>query len=92
MKTLTVATLLIALAGLIYTFLDEKPQPELSRFDCADLTLFASRGAKSADDHCASYGGVALASSAPTARSALVILVRNQPVGGATGLAESSIQ
>ncbi|MBO0344946.1 antitermination protein [Roseibium limicola] len=83
MQTITVAALFIAIAGLFYTVFLDKAAPELSRFECENITLFAPQGQKSATDHCATYGG--LAQDSQLKGEALVILVRNQPVGGFEG-------
>lgn len=83
MKTITALTLLIALAGLIYTFFDDKPQPELTRLDCVDITLFAPLNGKNPRDICEKYGGVAPRKDA--SQEAVVVLVRNQRFGGFEG-------
>lgn len=82
-NAITVATLLIAVIGLIYSVFDTKPQQELTRVDCVDITVFATKGSRSAEEQCAPYGGIALGEE--KGREALVILVRNQPVGGFEG-------
>lgn len=57
---------------------------DLRRVDCQTLTMFTPANSKSAEDLCANYGGVALKDAAPN-KQGLVILVRNQPMGGFAG-------
>ncbi|MBD8890359.1 antitermination protein [Roseibium litorale] len=54
---------------------------DLTRTDCARITVFAPSGPKTAEDLCRPYGGLALKNAAPSDEG-LVILVRNQPMGG----------
>ena len=57
---------------------------ELRRVDCQAITMFTPAQKKSAEDLCANYGGVAKKDSEPS-KEGLVILVRNQPMGGFIG-------
>jgi len=57
---------------------------ELRRVDCQALTMFTPAFRKSAEELCANYGGVALKDATPS-KQGLVILVRNQPMGGFAG-------
>ncbi|WP_417671723.1 antitermination protein [Roseibium sp.] len=85
MKTIAVATLCCALAALIFNFFDERPAPDLSRVDCVDIAVFAPKSSiKSAESLCKNYGGLATSDADPSDEG-LVILVRNQPMGGFSG-------
>ncbi len=85
MKAIAFATLCCALAALIFNFFDDRPRAELSRIDCVEIAVFAPNGSvKSAEDLCRAYGGVARSNASPS-EEGLVILVRNQPVGGFSG-------
>lgn len=86
MKLLTVGAITIAatLAGLGLAATGEKSAPDLRRVDCNQITIFAPQDGKSADDLCRGYGGTANA-GAQAAAEGLVILVRNQPMGGFEG-------
>ncbi len=57
---------------------------ELRRVDCQAITMFTPAQRKSAEELCANYGGVAETGAEPS-KSGLVILVRNQPMGGFLG-------
>ncbi|WP_454608240.1 antitermination protein [Labrenzia sp. MBR-25] len=57
---------------------------ELRRVECQTLTMFTPARSKSAEELCANYGGVALKDAEPS-KQGLVILVRNQPMGGFDG-------
>ncbi|MHA7777844.1 antitermination protein [Roseibium sp. M-1] len=57
---------------------------ELRRVDCQAITMFTPAKTKSAEELCANYGGVAHKDSIPS-KEGLVILVRNQPMGGFNG-------
>ncbi len=57
---------------------------ELRRVECQALTMFTPARSKSAEELCANYGGVALKDAEPS-KQGLVILVRNQPMGGFDG-------
>ncbi|KZM50366.1 antitermination protein [Labrenzia sp. OB1] len=57
---------------------------ELRRVDCHAITMFTPAHNKPAEDLCANYGGVALKDAQPS-KQGLVILVRNQPMGGFDG-------
>lgn len=63
---------------------DVTKEAELRRVDCQAITMFTPAKSKSAEDLCAKYGGVAKTNAAPSTQG-LVILVRNQPVGGFAG-------
>ncbi len=75
---IVIAGLSLALSG------GAKSDRELRRVDCQALTMFTPAHNKSAEELCANYGGVALKDAAPSTEG-LVILVRNQPVGGFEG-------
>ncbi|WP_439529781.1 antitermination protein [Pannonibacter sp.] len=70
----------VALANTPKIIKDE----ELTRINCANLTLFVSTGRASADDLCRPHGGLAASDASPSSEG-LVILVRNTPVGGFKG-------
>ena len=57
----------------------------LRRISCANLMVFAPANGVSEADVCRAHGGIATA-DAQAATSALVILVRNRPAGGDSGL------
>ena len=57
---------------------------ELRRVDCQTITMFTPAQKKSAEELCENYGGVAEKNAEPTEQG-LVILVRNQPMGGFAG-------
>ncbi|MBN9671301.1 antitermination protein [Roseibium aggregatum] len=61
-----------------------KTDSELRRIDCQAITMFIPSRYKSAEELCANYGGVALKDALPSEKG-LVILVRNQPMGGFQG-------
>jgi hypothetical protein len=84
MKTIAIATICCGLAALIFNMFDDQTQAALSRVDCADIALFAQSGGKSAEDLCRNYGGLAATDAKPSDEG-LVILVRNQPMGGFSG-------
>jgi hypothetical protein len=75
-------TLSIGLSG----FAGSETDAGLRRISCANLMVFAPANGVSDADVCRAHGGVASA-GAQDASSALVILVRNRPAGGDTGLA-----
>lgn len=58
---------------------------ELREINCAQLTVFVPENGQTGEDLCKAHGGLA-ATRSTTDTPALVILVRNQPVGGADGL------
>ncbi|MEM8702859.1 MAG: antitermination protein [Pseudomonadota bacterium] len=81
----TTSTFVIALAGLGIVLSDSPAtDSELRRVDCQAITMFTPAQNKSAEDLCANYGGVAETGTKPS-KSGLVILVRNQPMGGFAG-------
>lgn len=88
MKKIAVAatsTFALALVGVSLAMSGGvKTDSELRRVDCQALTMFTPAFKKSAEDLCANYGGVALKDAAPS-KEGLVILVRNQPMGGFDG-------
>ncbi|GGE84421.1 antitermination protein [Stappia taiwanensis] len=57
----------------------------LRRIACVDLMVFAPQSGVSDADTCRAHGGLA-SEGAEEAKSGLVILVRNRPVGAANGL------
>ncbi|WP_428645363.1 antitermination protein [Roseibium sp.] len=75
---LVVVAMSLALSG------GAKTDRELRRVDCQAITMFTPAHNKSAEELCANYGGVALKDAEPSTEG-LVILVRNQPVGGFKG-------
>ena len=88
MKKIAVAattTFALALAGVSLALSGGvKTDSELRRVDCRTITMFTPAQKKSAEELCANYGGVAEKNSGPT-EEGLVILVRNQPMGGFAG-------
>lgn len=86
--TLTALTVTAALAGYAFAGALERPSGELRRVDCTKITIFAPENGKSPTDLCKGYGGLAVQDAEPT-NEGLVILVRNQPVGGFIGPASS---
>lgn len=70
-----------ALAVQVHGQVWKTSSKDLTRTDCARITVFSPAGAKSPEDLCRPYGGLALANAAPSDEG-LVILVRNQPMGG----------
>lgn len=68
----------IAMSGSV------KTDSELRRVDCRTITMFTPAKTKSAEELCANYGGVAQKDATPS-KEGLVILVRNQPMGGFDG-------
>ncbi|WP_417689860.1 antitermination protein [Roseibium sp.] len=85
MKTIAVATICCAFAALIYDLFDTRPEPDLTRIDCVEIAVFAPQASiKSAENLCRNYGGIAKTDAQPSTEG-LVILVRNQPVGGFSG-------
>ena len=79
------STFVLALVGAgIVVSGGVKTDGELRRVDCQALTMFTPAKAKSAEELCANYGGVALKDAEPS-KEGLVILVRNQPMGGFDG-------
>ncbi|SHM13518.1 hypothetical protein [Roseibium suaedae] len=67
--------------GFVPELLNTASASDLTRTDCARITVFAPASPKSAEDLCRPYGGLALKNAAPSSEG-LVILVRNQPMGG----------
>ncbi|EFO30695.1 transcription antitermination protein [Roseibium sp. TrichSKD4] len=90
MKLFTIAALALAtgMAGFALALSVDKPSGELRRVDCTKITIFAPQDGKSAEDLCKGYGGLAVQDAEPTDEG-LVILVRNQPVGGFIGPASA---
>ncbi|WP_422038044.1 antitermination protein [Roseibium sp.] len=81
----TTSTFVIALAGFGLVLSDSpSTDRELRRVDCQAITMFTPAQNKSPEDLCANYGGVAETGTEPS-KSGLVILVRNQPMGGFAG-------
>ncbi|MBO6508244.1 MAG: antitermination protein [Roseibium sp.] len=78
------STIALALAGGFAMSGGTKADRELRRVDCQTITMFTPAYNKSAEDLCANYGGVAAKDATPSSEG-LVILVRNQPVGGFAG-------
>jgi hypothetical protein len=82
----TIAVAAVIGAGLTFELVMPTPQEsELRRVECQALTMFTPSRSKSADELCENYGGVALKNAEPS-KEGLVILVRNQPVGGFAGI------
>ncbi|NVK35539.1 MAG: antitermination protein [Rhodobacteraceae bacterium] len=73
---------LVAIAGVFYTA--EGENTDMSRTDCADISLFAMPTDKTAEELCRNYGGVVKPQTS-LSNQALVVLVRNQPAGGFEG-------
>lgn len=85
MKIVTVAVAAAALAGVVYgSAFGQQKDTDLRRIDCSRMTVFAPQGGTSPDDVCRNYGGVAKIGATPS-EDGLVILVRNQPMGGFNG-------
>ena len=85
MKSIAIATICCALAALVFNLLNGSEPQDLSRIDCAKLTVFAPKASSaSPKDLCRSYGGLAQTNHIPNTEG-LVILVRNQPMGGFDG-------
>ena len=88
MKKIAVAattTFAIALVGVSLAMSGGvKTDGELRRVDCQAITMFTPAQRKSAEELCANYGGVAEKDAMPSEQG-LVILVRNQPMGGFDG-------
>jgi len=81
--TITLAALVVT--GLTFALPGPTPKDsELRRVECQALTMFTPSQTKSAEELCINYGGVAMKDAAPS-KQGLVILVRNQPVGGFAG-------
>ena len=78
-------TFALALAGIGFAVSGgSNSGGELRRVDCQAITMFTPARAKSAEELCANYGGVAAQDAEPS-KAGLVILVRNQPMGGFHG-------
>ena len=75
------AALALVGQGLVPDLLQGTDRADLMRTDCARITVFAPSSPKTAEDLCRPYGGLALKNAAPSDEG-LVILVRNQPMGG----------
>ena len=85
MRIVTVAIAAAALAGVVYgSASGQQKDTDLRRIDCSRMTVFALKSGSSADDVCRNYGGVAKIGATPS-ETGLVILVRNQPMGGFNG-------
>ncbi len=81
----TTSTFALALAGLGFVISgNPSSDRELRRVECQAITMFTPTQSKSAEELCANYGGVAELGSEPS-KAGLVILVRNQPMGGFAG-------
>ncbi len=81
----TISTAVLIGAGLTFALSGPSTtDSELRRVECQALTMFTPSRGKSAEELCENYGGVALNNAAPS-KEGLVILVRNQPVGGFEG-------
>ncbi|MEE4011647.1 antitermination protein [Roseibium sp. FZY0029] len=79
------STFVLALVGAgVVMSGDIRTDSELRRVECQALTMFTPARSKSAEELCANYGGVALKDAEPS-KQGLVILVRNQPMGGFDG-------
>jgi predicted small lipoprotein YifL len=86
MKTIAFAAIALSAAVAGFGLLGplDKPGSDLRRVECSKITIFAPQGGKSDEDLCKSYGGLAAAPGQETVEG-LVILVRNQPMGGFDG-------
>jgi len=86
MKTFALSALVVAsaVAGVGFLGQTDNAPADLRRVECTKITIFAPQGGKSDEDLCASYGGLAISTSDET-NEGLVILVRNQPMGGFAG-------
>lgn len=84
---LTAATVIFA--GFAFAVAHSESGSDLRRIDCSEITVFAPKNSTSAGDLCRSYGGVAQNDASPNDEG-LVILVRNQPMGGFDG--QSAVQ
>ncbi|MCV0427886.1 MAG: antitermination protein [Roseibium sp.] len=81
----TSSTFALAFVGLALSLSSgPKTDHDLRRVECEAITMFTPADNKSAEDLCANYGGVAQNGSEPS-KEGLVILVRNQPMGGFIG-------
>ncbi|PVB59942.1 antitermination protein [Labrenzia sp. 011] len=79
------STFALILAGVGFSVSGSfEAERELRRVDCRTITMFTPAHNKPAEDLCANYGGVAQKDAEPS-NEALVILVRNQPMGGFEG-------
>lgn len=80
---LTAAT--VAVGGMLYGAASGQPaDTDLRRVDCSDVTIFAPKSKSTEAEICRSHGGLAMKNAVPT-KQGLVILVRNQPMGGFHG-------
>lgn len=85
MKKIALAASALALVGVTYTIVTPAQSPnELRRVDCSKLTVFAPVRGQSPEQLCRGHGGLAKIGMAPN-EEGMVILVRNQPVGGFEG-------
>lgn len=85
MRKLPLAIAALLLAGAAYEVTSgQASDSDLRRVECNRMTVFAPKGGSSADDLCRGYGGVAQTGASPS-EEGLVILVRNQPMGGFSG-------
>jgi len=86
MKTIALSAVVLAGAVAGFGLLGgaEKHDTDLRRVECSKITIFAPQGGKSDEALCESYGGLAV-STADETQEGLVILVRNQPMGGFEG-------
>jgi len=79
------STFALALAGIGMTLSGGiNTDRDLRRVDCQAITMFTPAQNKPAEELCANYGGVAQKDAQPS-KQGLVILVRNQPMGGFDG-------
>ncbi|MXN63755.1 antitermination protein [Stappia sp. GBMRC 2046] len=83
-RRLTGIAALAALAVAAIAVAGEQAQG-LREVNCATLTVFAPENGQTGEDLCRDHGGLAQ-SDKHGETPALVILVRNQPVGGSDGL------
>ncbi len=85
MKKIVFATAAVLLAGAAYQAASgQASDSDLRRVDCNEMTVFAPKNRSSDKDLCRGYGGIAKIDAEPNSEG-LVILVRNQPMGGFTG-------
>lgn len=89
MNKIALAAATVVFAGFAFAVTHSESDTDLRRVDCSEITVFAPKNSASASDLCRSYGGLAQTDAAPSDEG-LVILVRNQPMGGFDG--QSSVQ
>ena len=81
----TAAVLSVGLAGLALSDAGKDEPKEMRRIDCKKITMFTPVQGKSAEFLCRNYGGVAVHGESVSSEG-LIVLVRNQPMGGSDGI------